>query len=79
MAALEPAPAMVVKLKSEKSFPDEYSAKTTNNPDHLISSLKKLSAENLSNLTPHWLNVALNYSHPPTLERINALKKYLTV
>lgn len=53
---------------------DEYSAKTTEKPEHLISSLKKLSAENLSNLTPHWLNVALNYSHPPTLERINALR-----
>ncbi|MAJ45058.1 MAG: peptidase M48 [Candidatus Marinimicrobia bacterium] len=57
---------------------DEYSAKTTGKPENLISSLKKLSAENLSNLTPHWLNVALNYSHPPTLQRINALKLYLT-
>lgn len=55
---------------------DEYSAKTTGNPTDLISSLKKLSAENLSNLTPHWLNVALNYSHPPTLDRINALKVF---
>ena len=55
---------------------DEYSAKTTGTPTDLISSLKKLSAENLSNLTPHWLNVALNYSHPPTLDRINALKTF---
>ena len=54
---------------------DEFSAKTTGKPLDLISSLKKLSVENLSNLTPHWLNVALNYSHPPTLSRINALKE----
>ena len=57
---------------------DEYSAKTTGKPEHLISSLKKLSVENLSNLTPHWLNIALNYSHPSTLDRINALKMYIT-
>ena len=37
---------------------------------------KKMSKENLSNLTPHWLNVFLNYSHPPVLKRIEALKQY---
>ena len=55
---------------------DEYSAKTYNMPDKLITSLKKMSKENLSNLTPHWLNVMLNYSHPPVLERIKALSDY---
>ena len=55
---------------------DQFSSETTEKPMVLISSLKKLSAENLGNLTPHWLNVALNYSHPPTLDRINALKTF---
>jgi len=55
---------------------DQYSAKTAKMPDSMISSLKKLSKENLSNLTPHWLNVFLNYTHPPVLERIRALKGY---
>ncbi len=41
----------------------------------LILGLKKLSANNLSNLTPHKLNVFFNYSHPPVLERIKNLKK----
>ncbi len=41
---------------------------------NLISALKKLTIENLSNLTPHWLNVSLNYSHPPVVDRIHALK-----
>ena len=45
-------------------------------PDKLITGLKKMSKENLSNLTPHWLNVMLNYSHPPVLERIKALANY---
>ena len=55
---------------------DEYSSKTANMPDSLITGLKKMSKENLSNLTPHWLNVMLNYSHPTVLERIKALKSY---
>jgi STE24 endopeptidase len=36
----------------------------------LVSGLKKLSAENLSNLTPHPAYVFVNYSHPTLLQRI---------
>ena len=52
---------------------DQYSIETAQMPESMISSLKKLSKENLSNLTPHWLNVFLNYTHPPVLERIKAI------
>ena len=45
-------------------------------PDHLVSALKKRSAENLSNLTPHPLPVLLNSSHPPVLQRIKALRRH---
>lgn len=41
----------------------------------MISALKKLSVDNLSNLTPHPLKVILDYSHPPVLERIRALRR----
>ena len=54
---------------------DAYAAITTARPDDLISGLKKLSVSNLANLTPHPLHVFLNYSHPPVLARIQALKK----
>jgi len=64
-----------ISRKNEFSA-DAYSAKTSNLSNSLISGLKKMSRENLSNLTPHWLNVMLNYSHPPVLERIKALKRY---
>ena len=64
-----------ISRKNEFSA-DAYSAKTANLPNSLISGLKKMSKENLSNLTPHWLNVMLNYSHPPVLDRIKALKLY---
>ncbi|MBT4061950.1 MAG: M48 family metallopeptidase [Lentimicrobiaceae bacterium] len=41
---------------------------------HLVSGLIKLSVANLSNLTPHWLYVAINYSHPTLLQRKKALE-----
>lgn len=41
--------------------------------DALISALKKLSAKNLSNLTPHPLMVKLSYSHPPVAERVSLI------
>ena len=53
---------------------DAYAAAAQNSPLHLISALKKLSADNLSNLTPHKLRVILDYSHPPVLQRIKALR-----
>lgn len=53
---------------------DNYAAESTKTPQYLIEGLKILSKENLSNLTPHPLNVFLHYSHPPILERIKALR-----
>ncbi|PHR28052.1 MAG: peptidase M48 [Desulfotalea sp.] len=52
---------------------DAYAATTTGESKHLITSLKKLSRANLSNLTPHPVHVFLHYSHPPLLERIEQL------
>ncbi len=42
--------------------------------DDLIGALKALSANNLSNLTPHPWYVWLHFSHPTLLQRIRALK-----
>jgi len=53
---------------------DAYAADTTGEPEDMISTLKKLSKDNLSNLTPHSFYVFLNYSHPPVLERIRAIR-----
>ncbi|NNK95933.1 MAG: M48 family metallopeptidase [Desulfobacterales bacterium] len=52
---------------------DRYAAHSTGKPEMLIQGLKKLSRENLSNLTPHPLMVFFSYSHPPVLERIRTL------
>jgi STE24 endopeptidase len=53
---------------------DRYAAETTGAPQTMADALKRLSVDSLSNLTPHPFYVALNYSHPPVLERIAALR-----
>ncbi len=53
---------------------DRYAAESGGEGEALISGLKKLSVSNLSNLTPHPLNVWINHSHPPVLARIQALR-----
>lgn len=54
---------------------DAFAAKTANASETMVAALKKLSVDNLSNLTPHPLKVFLEYSHPPTLARIAALRR----
>ncbi len=49
-------------------------AKATYDGDSLISSLKKLSRNTLSNLTPHKSYVFVRYSHPSLLQRYRNLK-----
>lgn len=54
---------------------DQYSIETYPGAKELMdSALRKLSVESLSNLNPHPLFVALNYTHPPILDRLAALK-----
>lgn len=53
---------------------DAYAARTTGGGEALITALKKLTVDNLGNLTPHPLKVFLEYSHPPVLDRIRALR-----
>lgn len=54
---------------------DRFAADTTGRPEEMVNVLKKLSRDNLSNLTPHPFYVLLNYSHPPVLQRIKAIRK----
>lgn len=54
---------------------DAFAAKTTGRPQDLVEALRKLTVDNLGNLTPHPLKVFLEYSHPPVLQRIAALRR----
>ena len=62
----------VISRKNEYQA-DRFAANTVDAPLALADALKKLSVHNLSNLTPHPFYVFLNYSHPPVMERINAI------
>jgi STE24 endopeptidase len=53
---------------------DAFAVATCGQPASLVSGLKKLSVENLTNLTPHPFKVFLSYSHPPVLERIKRIR-----
>jgi len=61
----------VISRKNEYEA-DNY-AKATYSAEPLVNSLKKLSVDSLSNLTPHPYYVFVNYSHPTLLQRIKAL------
>jgi STE24 endopeptidase len=54
---------------------DEFAVVGRKNQSDMIDALKKLSKDNLSNLTPHPWFVFMNSSHPPVVERIRAIKK----
>ena len=54
---------------------DAYAVKSHKKLEPMIIALKKLSTDNLSNLTPHPLKVFLSYSHPPVLKRIQAIRR----
>ena len=73
---LEMVLSVVLQARSRKNEfeADEFAVTTTGSCEPLISALKKLSVENLSNLTPHRFAVALQHSHPPLLIRIDALR-----
>ena len=62
----------ILSRKNEKTA-DQFAADTTKDPESMVAALKKLSVDNLSNLTPHPFYVFLNYSHPPVLQRIQTL------
>ena len=52
---------------------DDFAARTIQTVDPLITALRKLNKENLSNLTPHPIYSRFYYSHPTLLERERAL------
>lgn len=54
---------------------DAYAVDTIEEPAAMRQALKKLAVHNLSNLTPHSLYVFLNYSHPPILHRLRAVRQ----
>ena len=65
---------MNIHARSIEYQADRFASETTKNPESMISALKTLSVQNLINLRPHPFYVFLSYSHPPVLERIEAIR-----
>jgi STE24 endopeptidase len=63
----------VISRKNEFSA-DRYAGEHFK-PEPLKDALKKLSVNHLSNLKPHPVYVFFHYSHPPLLQRLQALDK----
>ncbi|MBN1132665.1 MAG: M48 family metallopeptidase [Bacteroidales bacterium] len=61
-------------ISRRNEYQADHYAGVHHNPEVLISALKKLSKNNLINLTPHPAYVFIHYSHPPLLQRIIALR-----
>ncbi len=65
---------MQVMSRKHEYEADAFAATTIGEKEEMVNVLKKLSKDNLSNLTPHPFYVFLNYSHPPALKRIEAIR-----
>jgi STE24 endopeptidase len=55
---------------------DDFAIGLMKTVEPMRSTLKRLAADNLANLTPHPLYAWFYYSHPPLVERISRLKGY---
>ncbi len=53
---------------------DRFAVRLLRSSSAMITGLKRLAADNLSNLFPHPLYVRFHYSHPPLMERIASLQ-----
>ncbi len=73
--------SLISKFVSRKNEheADKFAVETTENPESFIKALKKLSLNNLTNLTPHPVTVFLNYSHPPVLKRIKRVREFADI
>ncbi|MFY0605989.1 MAG: M48 family metallopeptidase [Cyclobacteriaceae bacterium] len=60
-------------LSRKNEYEADAYAVNTYKSEPLIDGLKKLSEDQLSNLTPHPAYVFVHYSHPPLLQRVRAM------
>jgi len=56
---------------------DEYAIAITNKPSAFITTLNKLTDQNLADIQPHPLVEWFFYSHPSITKRVSAIRKYM--
>jgi len=69
------APAVNWLLRRNEYEADAFARDAVGSSGPMTGALRKLSRENLSNLTPHPLYSAVYYSHPTLIERERALRR----
>lgn len=75
LSILNPVEFIINTISRKFEFEsDKYAVKITNK-ESMIEALKKLVKINLSNLNPHPIYSKFKYTHPPPVERIEAILK----
>jgi STE24 endopeptidase len=64
------SPAFTSLSRKYEREADRFAHDALKDSKPLISALRKMAVDNLSNLCPHPIYVKFNYSHPPVTERI---------
>ena len=77
---LEPASKLLSVLanawsRKHEFEADAYASQATGSPEALGDTLKQPTTDHLSHPAPHKLRIILDYSHPPLLQRLQALAK----
>ncbi|MCZ6625753.1 MAG: M48 family metallopeptidase [Deltaproteobacteria bacterium] len=69
------SPLMNLLSRRHEYEADRFAARTLKDGKPMEEALIKLTVENLANLTPHPWYSAYHYSHPTTVERIDAIRQ----
>jgi STE24 endopeptidase len=65
---------LLSRSRSNEYEADRFAVETTGLGDALVSGLKRMAGDSLSNLSPHPSYVFVNHSHPPLRERVQAIR-----
>jgi STE24 endopeptidase len=65
---------LMARSRANEYEADRFAVETTGLSEALVSGLKRLAGDSLSNLSPHPSYVFVNHSHPPLRERVLAIR-----
>ena len=76
LGVLQPLTGLVMNARSRRAeFRADKQAVLEGYGEAMISALKKLARDNFSHLAPSFINVVLEYSHPPLNQRVKNVEK----
>lgn len=76
LGVLQPILGFITNARSRKAeFRADRQAVVEGYGESMIVALKKLARDNFSHLSPSWINVVLEYSHPPIKARIKSIER----